>query len=256
MKKNLLIVCAGPTSLHKQWVYEKDRNFDTMVVHYGDDDSYLGDGEYYIRAKGTKFNIIGDIFDQIPKEYEYIFIPDDDLHIPIQDLNRLFEIANQYQLGICQPSLVGYYSVQINLHHPGSILRYTNYVEIIAPCFDRKSFDACRSSFNYNKSCWGIDVLWDMILGHPIDKIAVVDDVIAVHTRACFWGDNYSNNKISEPHEELKKLIDDNNLTYDKIVHSMVKKEENYSKSSESRLHPNAEFMKFSCKQLGRKFFI
>ena len=83
MRKNLLIAVAGPTSLHRTWI-KKDREFDVMVVYYGDlPNQYKADGEYYIREKGTKFNIIHKIFDQIPKEYERIFIPDDDLSMSV-----------------------------------------------------------------------------------------------------------------------------------------------------------------------------
>lgn len=255
MRKNLLIACVGPTSLHKQWIYG-DRNFDVMIVHYGDDDSYYGDGEYYIRAKGTKFNIIGDVFDQIPKEYEYIFIPDDDLYISFEDVNRLFEIAKEYNLGICQPSILGYFSLGISLHQPNSILRYTNFVEIMAPCFDRNSFEICRPTFKYNKSCWGIDILWHKCLNFSQDKIAVIDDLIAIHTRACFLGDNYKNNSIVAPHKETELILEEHGLSYDKIVYKTIKKNEDFNKPSDTRLYPNTSFMRNVCNQLRRKFFI
>ena len=32
-KNNLVIVCAGSTSLHNHWI-EGDRNFDLMIVDY------------------------------------------------------------------------------------------------------------------------------------------------------------------------------------------------------------------------------
>lgn len=142
------------------------------------------------------------------------------------------------------------------MHHPGNVLRYTNFVEIIAPCFSRNAFEKCRDSFTYNKSCWAIDVLWDKILGHPQDAIAVIDDVIAVHTRPCFWGDNYSNNNVDNPYGEAKKLMEENNLSWDKKTYSCVEKKINYDDPSEKRLYPNVEFMKSACTQLGRKFFI
>jgi len=255
MRKNLLIACVGPTSLHKQWICG-DRDFDLMIVHYGDGDSYVGDGEYYIKAKGTKFNIIGDISHKIPKEYEYIFIPDDDLAMSCQSINRLFGIARQYDLKICQPSLVGYYSIPLNLHSPGSILRYTDYVEIICPCFERSTFESCRSTFNHNSSCWGIDLLWGVVLDHPKDAIAVIDDVIAIHTRPCYQGDNYSNNNIDSPQLDLKKIIEENGLSYRRTVYKTVEKEEDYSKPSETRIYPNVDLMLQFCNQLGRKRFV
>jgi hypothetical protein len=255
MRKNLLIGCVGPTSLHQQWISGVDRSFDLMLVHYGDSDRYKDDGEYYIRAKGTKFNIIGDIFDQIPKEYEYVFIPDDDLYMSSGDIDRLFEIAREYKLKICQPSLVGYYSTTINVNHPGNILRYTDYVEIIGPCFDRETFEACRHTFNHNKSCWGIDLLWGVVLQHPKNAIAVVDDVIAIHTRPCYWGDNYSNNKISEPGKDMEKIVEENGLSWERVVYSSVKKEGEWKLNSEERIYPKIESMKQICSQVGKQRF-
>jgi len=254
MKKNLLIGCVGPTSLHQKWI-AGDCNFDLMLVHYGDDDMYKDDGEYYIRAKGTKFNIIADIFDQVPKEYEYIFIPDDDLYMGPNEINRLFELAREYKLKICQPSLVGYYSLTINLNHPGSVLRYTDWVEIICPCFDRETFELCRHTFNYNKSCWGIDLLWGVVLNHPQDAIAVVDDVIAVHTRPCYWGDNYSNNNIESPQMDLKKIIEEHNLSWDKKVYATVENKKVYEETSENRIYPRMNSMVSVCNQLGKQRF-
>jgi len=249
MKKNLLIGCVGSTSLHQKWI-AGDCNFDLMLVHYGDDDRYKDDGEYYIRAKGTKFNIIADIFDQIPNGYEYVFIPDDDLHMTSIQIDRLFELAKEYKLKICQPSLVGYYSIPLNLNHPGSLLRYTDWVEIICPCFDRETFELCRNTFTHNKSCWGIDLLWGVVLGHPQDSIAVVDDVIAVHTRPCFWGDNYSNNNVHKPYNDLKKIIDENNLSWERQVYSTVAKKEDYDQPSELRVYPCLEYTKNMCSRL------
>ncbi len=255
MKKNILVACVGPTSLHHCWL-DGDRDFDLMIVDYKGIENYKDDGEYYIQAKGTKFNIIADIFDQIPKEYERIFIPDDDLYMKPADINKLFSVANQYNLNVCQPSLVGYYSVAINLHHPASILRYTNFVEIIGPCFDRTTFDLCRDTFNYNKSCWGIELLWDMKLGFPKDKIAIIDEVIAVHTRPCFRGDNYSNNNVESPYYEYKKLVEENNLSWDKVVYETLAKEIDYDEPPENRLYPPLDEFHNFCKRIGRKNFI
>lgn len=222
MKKNLVIGCVGPTSLHKHWL-DGDRDFDVFLVYYGDGgDCYKHDSDYYARVKGTKFNIVGSL--DIPLGYEYIFIPDDDLFMSSQDINRLFEYAKNYDLWICQPSLIGYYSVPHNLHRPDYVLRYTDYVEIIAPCFSSLSFSLCKNTFNYNKSCWGIEKLWDKELGFPQDKIAVIDDVIAIHTRPCFKGDNYRNNDVAEPWKDIGEIVEKHNLQWEIKEYGSVKK--------------------------------
>lgn len=258
MHKNLLVGCVGPTSLHKEWICG-DLNFDLMLVDYGDNEQYRQDAQYYLKAKGTKFNIIGSIFDEIPKEYDYVFIPDDDLYMNGITISRLFDIAAQYGLKICQPSLLGYYSIYVNLHNPASVLRYTNYIEIIGPCFSRDTFELCRPTFSYNKSCWGIEMLWDKLLGFPQDQEAVVDDVIAIHTRPCFWGDYYSNNGVDSPYVEAKKLVEENGLSWEKKVYGKIEKimgEADFAAPSETRIYPNVPGMPELCKSLSRKIYM
>lgn len=257
MKKNLVIGCVGPTSLHKSWI-DGDRDFDLFLVYYGDgSDAYKYDADYYYRTKGTKFNIVSKL--DVPEGYDYIFIPDDDLYIKAEDINRLFSYAKQYDLEICQPSLTGYYSVPINLHNPGYILRYTNYVEIICPCFSSGAFKKCRHLFDYNKSCWGIEKLWDKELGHPKDKIAIVDDVIVVHTRPCFTGDNYKNNQISEPWKDIGSIVENHNLSWHFNKYGFVKKDM-FKTPHQERCHPPLKSVEDMCeklfKEIQRKYLI
>jgi len=248
MRKNLVIGCVGPTSLHKKWI-EGDRNFDLFLVYYGtnEGDTYKVDADLYKKARGTKFNIVGDL--EISDQYDFIFVPDDDLHIDAHDINRLFEYAEQYHLEICQPSLAGYYSVPQNLHHPGYILRYTDYVEIICPCFSQNAFQKCKHTFAHNRSCWGIEKLWDKELGHPQDKIAIVDDVIAVHTRPCFNGDNYRNNKIEEPWKDIGKIVSENQLQWEIKEYGHIKKDV-FEIPHERRCHPPLKCIEEMCERL------
>lgn len=212
MRKNLVISCSGPNSLHKHWLGE-NRNFDIFIINYTDKkDLYKNDGEYYCEKKGTKFNIIYDL--NILDHYEYIFVPDDDIMMSCDQINKLFEFANKYDLWLCQPSIVGYHSVDETLYQKNFILRYTNWVEIMCPCFSKYAWNICKSTFIYSKSCWGIEKLWDKKLDFPIDKIAIIDEITANHTRPCFTGDNYSNNKIEKPELDLHKVVEENNLDW------------------------------------------
>ena len=247
MRKNLVIGCVGPTSLHKSWV-DGDRDFDLFLVYYGDgNDAYKHDADHYHRAKGTKFNIVANL--DVPEGYDYIFIPDDDLYVKAADINRLFSYAKQYDLEICQPSLMGYYSVPHNLHHPGYILRYTDYVEIICPCFSFPAFDKCRHLFDYNQSCWGIEKLWDKELGHPKDKIAIIDDVIVVHTRPCFRGDNYNNNDVEEPWKDIGNIVNDHQLKWQINEYGSVKKDV-FEIPHHERCHPPLDSVEDMCEKL------
>lgn len=241
MNKNLLIVCAGPNSLHKEWI-KGNKNFDLFLVYYGDsnNDIYKEEADYYVRKKGTKFNIVAEL--DIPDGYDFIFVPDDDLYMETEDINKIFDIAKEHKLWLCQPSLMGYYSVPINLHRPEYVLRYTNYVEIIATCFNKWAFNKCKEYFNYNKSCWGIEFLWNKCLGSPDNKIAIIDEVIAIHSRPCFKGDYYQNNGIKNPEKDIHAIIESHNLEWGIKSYGGIKKNE--LDSHDKRFYPSNVIIK------------
>ena len=153
MNKNLVITISGDSSTHSQFL-TTDRNFDLFVVYYGDkNNAYESDGDYYERLKGTKFNIVSKLDKDIIRRYEYVFVPDDDLVINSDKVSELFDLASEYKFDLCQPSIIGYYSLGITISRPESLFRYTNYVEIMCPCFSLDAFNICYHTFDHNVSC-------------------------------------------------------------------------------------------------------
>jgi len=238
MRKNLVVAVAGDTSLHREWT-RGDRTFDLHVVYYGDvEGKFAKDGEFYSNGKGTKFNVVASLERGFYEGYEHIFVPDDDLYMTSDQIDHLFQLADLYSLELCQPSLVGYYSLPITLHVPETILRFTNYVEIMSPCFSQQAFQKCFHTFDHNKSCWGIDMLWNHVLGNPEDKIAIVDDVVATHTRPCFKGDNYTNNNVENPINDVRAIVKEFSLSWDKVVYKKIEKEFDENTPHTERFHP------------------
>lgn len=199
--RNLVIGVVGDNSLHKYWLSGCNPEFDLFLVYYADlGERYRSDGVYYDTAKGTKFLIV----DQMVKKhkevfdhYDAILIPDDDLLIDARGINRFFDLFHQYELAIAQPAIMGWLSLQNTQVSFENILRYVRCVEIMTPCFSREAFQLCKHTFSENKTNWGIDWLWWGLLGEPKDKLAIIDDVVAIHTRPCFFGDTYWRNKTN-----------------------------------------------------------
>jgi glycosyltransferase involved in cell wall biosynthesis len=213
MRKNLIICAAGPNSLHRNWL-KNERTFDIFLITYNKEafNKFKNDGELCIFKEGFKFNIIKKSIEEKlidVSHYDYIFLPDDDIYIGANDINRLFETAKNHSLDICQPSLSPQnYSHLITVHNPGCLLRFTNFVEIMCPIFSRQSFSLCLPSFDENKSGWGLDYLWHKLLGYKEDKLAVVDSVQAVHTRKPnVQGNIYDNKQIIDPSYEINELL-------------------------------------------------
>ena len=196
MSKNLIILCAGDSSLHNYW----HKDFDLLINYYGKfKNRYKNHCKYYFTLKGTKFNIVGELLEnkKIFEKYDNFFIPDDDIYFESKNLHKFFEIFNKFNLQLSQPSILGWWSIKQSLRVPGLVLRYTNWVEMMCPCFSKNALEKCKSTFNNDKSCWGIEFVWNKLLGKPKNKIAIVDEVFGIHTRPVMGGDNYSINKIS-----------------------------------------------------------
>ena len=190
--KNLVIGAVGDKSLHHHWLNGK-RNYDLFLIYFGDGQGYEGEGEYYKRAKGYKFHLIQDVLAENPDllKYDYIWLPDDDIYATPKEINKLFRMMQEYDLYLAQPSIVGWYGVDITLHQKGSVLRYTNWVEIMCPCFSGMALDICKSVFKENKTGWSIETIWNVLLDHPRDKIAIIDDIIVAHTRRVLKGETH-----------------------------------------------------------------
>lgn len=211
MKKNLIIAVCGDESMHKVWL-EGRENFDLMVVYYGDNGKkYERDGILYDQAKGTKFLIMHQMCERhmyFFENYDAILIPDDDLYITGKDWTRFFKLFHAYNMKLAQPSIIGWQCIPLSAHNPSYILRYTNWVEIMTPCFNQQTFKDVSNTFNENNTNWGIEYIWVKILGQPSTGIGIIDDVVALHTRPCFFGDTYwrNNNNCEKAIKEISSL--------------------------------------------------
>lgn len=249
--RNLVTAVVGDTSIHNIWMKDK-ANFDTFIIYYGDgEDKYIADGKYYDRSKGTKFRILHDMITKHPEifsEYDAVFVPDDDLYMTPESISKFFDIFHEYHLQIAQPSIIGWFSVPITAHIPFSKLRYVNWVEIMCPCFTTSALFNCSTTFLENKSNWGIEFLWDKILGSPKKEIAIVDSVIAVHTRPCFYGDTYWNNDntFDSALNESNELLEKHGIDRKYVVYETIQKDIGYFMGMESqmRITPDLDILK------------
>jgi hypothetical protein len=191
-RQNLVIVRAGDTSLHPEWLAGAGadaRNWDILVNYFGNDpDKYRVGDVVRIDSKGPKwpalYELIRDHAELISR-YERVWLPDDDLRCACGDVNRLFEIFERENLALAQPSLRpdSYVSHMVTLHNPRFHLRYTNFIEVMAPCFTRESLETLLPTFSDNMSGWGLDYAWPQLLGPAGSRVAVIDDVQVLHTR-------------------------------------------------------------------------
>jgi hypothetical protein len=192
MKKNLVIVRAGDTSLHPEWLEYtsgEGRSWDIIVNYFGNDpQKYRQEDVTRIDSKGPKWPALFELISshsELVGRYESVWLPDDDLRCTCEDINRLFAIFEREKLELAQPALrhESYVAHMVTLYNPKFHLRYTNFIEVMAPCFSRHALEKLLPTFNDNLSGWGLDYVWATMLGPPGSPVAIIDDVQVLHTR-------------------------------------------------------------------------
>lgn len=209
-RRNLVVVRAGDRSLHPHWLAgEGGRNWDLVVSYFGDNPSlYKQDDVARVVAKGPKWHGLYELFSQRPelvKNYDYILLPDDDLMASKPDLNRLFDLCGTHALAVAHPALTwnSYYSHMISLRNSATLLRYTNFIELMAPCLSAPILDETRGYFGKTLSGWGLERVWAKLAGKL--RMAIIDEVTVFHTRP-IGGPNYTilREKGISPWDELR----------------------------------------------------
>ena len=185
----LVIVRAGDQSLHPQWTSTPATRDWDLVVSYFDDDPHRFHGAAEIRVddKGLKWQGLhalltrGDFW----RRYDYIWLPDDDLATDQATISAFFADVAQLKLALAQPALswTSHYSHPVTIRHPSFRARWTNFVEIMAPCFERGFLETCLPTFGETMSGWGLDWLWPHLPPAGPRRIAVIDAVAITHTR-------------------------------------------------------------------------
>jgi hypothetical protein len=224
---NLVIAPAGDKSLHKKWLTGKP-NFELVLLYYGDNlevaKSYTKDTPHVYASKGFKWWLIKSFIEdnlEFISKFEYIWFPDDDITIDTEDVNKLFQIAKEYNLYLCQPSQIGYVSHQITLPQENSLLRYTNFVEVLAPLMNLETVLKLKETFDANYSSWGLDGIWPYLLGHPKNQIAIIDTISMTHTKPPGSPELYS----QFPHS----LEIDEKMAYDKFTNGVRTPQQTYT---------------------------
>jgi hypothetical protein len=213
MKRNLIITRVGDTSLHPGWMApESERNWDIIVSYYGNTpDIFKDEGVRRMDLKGPKWPALHELVGKLQPEidaYDYVLFPDDDLVANAGTFNKFFDTCHEFKLKLAQPSLDigGIIGCPITTHNRAFRLRFTTFVEIMAPCLSREFLKRCWPSFNTNVSGQGLDYLWPNWVGDS-SKCAIIDEVSVKHMRS--KGELYDVFKAlgADPREEMSALV-------------------------------------------------
>jgi len=216
-----VIARVGDHSLHREWLNAPGelRNWDLILSYYGDLLETVGGGDWLLMAeKGTKWPVLHGLIQKnidLIRQYDYVWLPDDDLACSCRDINRLFEICREEDIELAQPALThdSYFSHTLTLYSPAFRLRYTSFVEIMAPCFRTDTLLKFLSTFKENLSAGGLEYLWSALLG-PAAAMAVIDEVRIRHTRRIGSGPFYQLLQAAGTSlmEDMNRLIEKHRL--------------------------------------------
>jgi len=196
----VLVVCAaGPDSLALQ-LYSPwgEHGVDIALLWYGPAESLpvLPEARCIIAKRGPKWQLVRTALNEgVPEwrdEYDYVWIPDDDLKWETGDVVTMVRTARAFDFALSQPSLVdenitsgAYRGVVTRPATQARCLAHrTNFVEIMCPLFQVQALARVfADTIDHDDvlSGWGLDSVWPGML--RARAIGVVDTVRVVHTR-------------------------------------------------------------------------
>lgn len=185
--RNCLIAAVGVSSLHREWI-EGCCDFDIYLLVYDNSaQKWNNDNVNIISMKGYKLKMVYDYLNMNPElyaKYDYFLLADDDIRMSSCDINHIFSAMKKYDLKIGQPTLAcSYYSWPHTLHHPMCKIRYTNFIEMMIPCFASDVLKNILFTFNENATGWGCETHWPILINSNHKDMAVIDEVKVIHTR-------------------------------------------------------------------------
>lgn len=210
---NLLITTIGDYNHSSSWD-RWDKNYDIVLIDYRVTPTFKYPGIYkYI----NDYNLLS--------KYEYFWMPDEDVNLSVIDINRLFALMSTFNLALAQPSiersLVSFPSWECFVHKESPAIIYINFIEITCPCFSRIALTRCLDTFRKSQSGWGLDIVWPNLIGDNHRNIAILNSIIAQHTRQVKGGNLYKGlaSKGIRPGSERLRLMKEYGAKLDIKIH-------------------------------------
>lgn len=212
--KNLLITTIGKYNHLQEWI-SGQRHFDIALINYDNHRMSMSmlDAVYYDTKETFKWQGIWDMLWDDPTllQYDYYWMPDEDILLETDKINELFEKMSMWDLDLAQPSIeksdISFPSWELFIHKEGANFIATNFVEIMCPCFSRLALQKVLPTFRESKSGWGLDLVWPKIIGDTGLNIGIINSIVAKHTRKPTQGSNLYEKIGVSPRKERLALM-------------------------------------------------
>ncbi len=188
-RPNLVLARVGANSLHPAWMdADTERTWDLRLVPYQpvpatpELDCHIG--EVVPGPKWTGLREVLTTWDGW-RDYEYVWLPDDDILASQNTINRMFEVARGVGLDLFAPALDerSHFAHFITMRNRRLYGRFTGFVEIMVPGFRRSALEKLLFTLDLGDTGWGwgLDSVWPKLLDYR--NIGIIDGVPARHTR-------------------------------------------------------------------------
>jgi hypothetical protein len=193
VRNNLILLRCGEASLHTAWLGGlESRTWDLVLFPYTSSTHFLqSDGVFVVGAVvGPKWHAMKELLRKWPLErhwsdYDFIWLPDDDLFITQDNLNAFFSCSKEISAKLCAPALDerSFFSYFVTMRNKYFQVRAANFVETMMPCFSSGALQVLFQTFDLERTgyAWGVDFLWSHMLDYK--DIYIVDSISALHTR-------------------------------------------------------------------------
>ena len=184
MGKNL-----GNGSLHRCWIDQRrPRNWELYLCPFQEIPPQSGldciTGEVIPGPKWSGLRELLTTWDGW-REYDYVWLPDDDVFASQDTISRMFELAAALDFRLFAPALheESYYEHFSTMRNQSFHARSVGVVEIMVPCFRRDVLEQLLPTLNHTTTGWGwgLDVVWPKLLGYQ--GLGIIDATPVLHTR-------------------------------------------------------------------------
>jgi len=189
MARNLVLARVGRNSLHPCWIERgKPRDWDLVLCPYQplgpQDEQELVVGDV---IPGPKWGGLREMLNAWDgwREYDYVWLPDDDVYVPQDTIGSMFDIARALGLDLFAPALheTSYFAHFITMANRRFHGRWTGFVEIMVPGFSRPALERLLPTLDLTETGWGwgLDSVWPKLLGY--ENVGIIDGTPVIHSR-------------------------------------------------------------------------
>jgi hypothetical protein len=189
VRPHLVIARVGRRSLHPFWLERaKERSWDLYLCPFQEIEP-AADVECTIGEvlPGPKWAGLRTLLNSWNgwRDYEYIWLPDDDIFTSQDDIDALFRFGAALDFDLYAPALQenSYYAHYITMTNQSFFARRVGFVEIMVPCFRRETLERLLPTLDLTTTGWGwgLDSVWPKLLGY--EGLGILDGVSVLHTR-------------------------------------------------------------------------